>query len=120
MSFLHCADFPLQLEWLTSIPWPTEAQSSVAPKRTDKSFLTDARAQLDADHFGLEKVKKRLIEYLAVVRLRELGLYEQWEREKDIQAVGEEKKPLPVVKKPTKVKGPILLYVHPFPSVTRI
>lgn len=101
------------LEWLTSIPWPTEAQSSVAPKRTDKSFLTDARAQLDADHFGLEKVKKRLIEYLAVVRLRELGLYEQWEREKDIQAVGEEKKPLPVVKKPTKVKGPILLFVGP-------
>ncbi|KAG5734472.1 Lon protease like protein 2, peroxisomal, partial [Termitomyces sp. T112] len=29
--------------------------------------------QLDADHFGLEKIKKRLIEYLAVVRLKELN-----------------------------------------------
>jgi ATP-dependent Lon protease len=29
-------------------------------------------AQLDADHFGLKKIKKRLIEYLAVVRLQEL------------------------------------------------
>lgn len=38
----------------------------------DRSFLATARAQLDADHFGLEKIKKRLIEYLAVVRLKEL------------------------------------------------
>lgn len=29
--------------------------------------------QLDSDHFGLEKIKKRLIEYLAVVRLKELN-----------------------------------------------
>lgn len=40
----------------------------------DRSFLRNARAQLDADHFGLEKIKKRLIEYLAVVRLKELNL----------------------------------------------
>ena len=32
-----------------------------------------ARVQLDSDHFGLEKIKKRLIEYLAVVRLKELN-----------------------------------------------
>ena len=36
----------------------------------DRAFLKNARAQLDADHFGLEKIKKRLIEYLAVVRLK--------------------------------------------------
>jgi ATP-dependent Lon protease len=29
--------------------------------------------QLDSDHFGLEKIKKRLIEYLAVVRLKGLN-----------------------------------------------
>ena len=28
---------------------------------------------MDADHFGLEKIKKRLIEYLAVVRLKEMN-----------------------------------------------
>ncbi|KAH0579627.1 hypothetical protein H2248_002477 [Termitomyces sp. 'cryptogamus'] len=65
------------LEWLSSIPWPnavslsSEAQSPQPIK--DKSFLTAARVQLDADHFGLEKIKKRLIEYLAVVRLKELN-----------------------------------------------
>ncbi|EDR09374.1 uncharacterized protein LACBIDRAFT_248873 [Laccaria bicolor S238N-H82] len=53
------------LEWLTSIPWPNSTRLKTRP------FLAAARAQLDADHFGLEKIKKRLIEYLAVVRLKE-------------------------------------------------
>jgi ATP-dependent Lon protease len=35
-------------------------------------FLVNAKLQLDADHFGLDKVKRRLTEYLAVVRLRAL------------------------------------------------
>ncbi|KAH9022790.1 Lon protease C-terminal proteolytic domain-containing protein [Lactarius pseudohatsudake] len=35
-------------------------------------FLTNSKSQLDADHYGLEKVKRRLMEYLAVVRLRAL------------------------------------------------
>ena len=35
-------------------------------------FLANAKSQLDSDHFGLDKVKRRLIEYLAVVRLRAL------------------------------------------------
>ncbi|KAI0944473.1 hypothetical protein AcW1_002170 [Taiwanofungus camphoratus] len=64
------------LEWLTAVPW----SSSVGAGQTgaalealkDRAFLAKARRQLDADHFGLEKIKKRLIEYLAVVRLKEL------------------------------------------------
>jgi ATP-dependent Lon protease len=43
------------------------------PQLKDRSFLAAARTQLDADHFGLEKIKKRLIEYFAVVRLKELN-----------------------------------------------
>ncbi|RDB23965.1 Lon protease 2, peroxisomal [Hypsizygus marmoreus] len=67
------------LEWLGSIPWPNSSPLSsasgeqVQPVIRDKTFLTAARAQLDADHFGLEKIKKRLIEYLAVVRLKEMN-----------------------------------------------
>ncbi|KAG6907031.1 hypothetical protein DXG01_010866 [Tephrocybe rancida] len=65
------------LEWLGSIPWPNSTplpSDSQAPQPIkDKTFLTAARTQLDADHFGLEKIKKRLIEYLAVVRLKELN-----------------------------------------------
>jgi ATP-dependent Lon protease len=36
-----------------------------------KKFLAKAQAQLDADHFGLERIKRRLIEHLAVVKLKE-------------------------------------------------
>ena len=39
---------------------------------TLSDFLSNAKLQLDAGHFGLDKVKRRLIEYLAVVRMRAL------------------------------------------------
>jgi len=49
------------LEWLCDLPWS---------KRTaDKHDLVAARSILEADHYGLEKVKKRIIEYLAVRKL---------------------------------------------------
>ena len=71
----------VQLEWLTSVPWPNSAPTSnevsalqVQPQLNNRSFLQAARLQLDSDHFGLEKVKKRLIEYLAVVRLKEMNV----------------------------------------------
>ena len=49
------------LEWLCDLPWS---------KRTDdKHDLESARGILEADHYGLEKVKKRIIEYLAVRKL---------------------------------------------------
>ncbi|MFO1190423.1 MAG: endopeptidase La [Alphaproteobacteria bacterium] len=46
------------LDWLLSIPWkkPTRVQRDIKA----------AEAVLDADHFGLEKVKERILEYLAV------------------------------------------------------
>jgi len=34
----------------------------------DPAFLRKAKEQLDTDHFGLDQVKRRLVEYLAVVR----------------------------------------------------
>ncbi|MBL8634040.1 MAG: endopeptidase La [Myxococcales bacterium] len=49
------------LEWLCDLPWS---------KRTvDKHDLPAARSVLEADHWGLEKVKKRIVEYLAVRKL---------------------------------------------------
>ncbi|KAH9022773.1 ATP-dependent protease La [Lactarius pseudohatsudake] len=39
---------------------------------TRSDLLTNSKSQLDADHYGLEKGKRRLMEYLAVVRLRAL------------------------------------------------
>ncbi|KAF5381932.1 hypothetical protein D9757_007544 [Collybiopsis confluens] len=64
------------LEWFTALPWPSVTQPLLASSQspiTTSAFLADARAQLDSDHYGLDKVKKRLIEYLAVVKLKELA-----------------------------------------------
>ncbi len=46
------------LDWMLSIPW--KKRSKV------KNDIVEAEAVLNADHFGLEKVKERIIEYLAV------------------------------------------------------
>ncbi len=46
------------VDWLVSVPWK---------KRTKmRSNLADAEAVLEADHYGLDKVKERIVEYLAV------------------------------------------------------
>jgi ATP-dependent Lon protease len=50
------------VEWLCDLPW---ARSSI-----DKIDLQEVRDILDADHYGLEKVKKRIIEFLAVRKLK--------------------------------------------------
>ena len=50
------------LEWLVEIPWDKSTK--------DKLDVDAAQKVLDADHFGLEKVKKRIIEYLAVLQLK--------------------------------------------------
>jgi ATP-dependent Lon protease len=46
------------LDWLLSIPWGRKSKI--------KRDLEQAEAVLDADHFGLDKVKERILEYLAV------------------------------------------------------
>jgi ATP-dependent Lon protease len=46
------------VDWLVSVPWK---------KRTKiRNDLSEAEAVLEADHYGLEKVKERIVEYLAV------------------------------------------------------
>ena len=46
------------LDWMLSIPWKKRSKIS--------NDVTAAEAMLNADHYGLEKVKERIIEYLAV------------------------------------------------------
>jgi ATP-dependent Lon protease len=50
------------LDWLTALPW-----NASTPDNLD---IRKARKVLDDDHFGLEKAKKRIIEYLAVRKLK--------------------------------------------------
>ena len=63
------------LDWLTSIPWNKKSRV--------KKDLNAAQTILDKDHYGLEKVKERIVEYLAVQ------------------------------KRSAKIKGPILCLVGP-------
>ncbi|KAF8627530.1 hypothetical protein AX15_004388 [Amanita polypyramis BW_CC] len=79
------------LEWLTSVPWPnsTSIESTAGPSQPqikDHRFLANARAHLDADHFGLDKIKRRLIEYLAVIRLKELNAEKERKEEQEKMA----------------------------------
>jgi ATP-dependent Lon protease len=53
------------LDWLTELPW-----SKVSPESID---IAKARQVLDEDHYGLAKVKKRILEYLAVRKLNPEG-----------------------------------------------
>lgn len=46
------------LDWIFSLPWTEESR--------DKLDLKDAKKVLDHDHYGLEKIKERILEYLAV------------------------------------------------------
>lgn len=50
------------LDWLTVLPWDKSTEDNLDIKK--------ARKILDEDHFGLEKPKKRIIEYLAVRKLK--------------------------------------------------
>jgi ATP-dependent Lon protease len=50
------------IEWILDLPWVATP--------TDEPDLASVRAVLDADHYGLEKVKKRILEYLAVRKLK--------------------------------------------------
>ncbi len=51
------------LDWLTSIPWQALTE--------DNLDLEHARAVLEEDHYGLEDVKERILEFLAVRKLRQ-------------------------------------------------
>jgi len=50
------------LDWIADLPWS---------KRTEDNLdIENARGVLDTDHYGLQKIKKRILEYLAVRKLK--------------------------------------------------
>ncbi|MCJ1275780.1 hypothetical protein MMC21_003583 [Puttea exsequens] len=54
------------IETLTEVPWTAATEDQLGVET-----LRRARRQLDDDHYGLQKIKKRLLEYLAVLRLKQ-------------------------------------------------
>ena len=63
------------LDWLVSLPWSKVTQ--------DNLDLVNARKVLDNDHYGLEDVKERILEYLAIRKLK-------LERKDELSAVPED------------------------------
>ncbi|GAB6068492.1 endopeptidase La [Methylothermus subterraneus] len=53
------------LEWLVELPWAKETE--------EKLDIAEARKILDEDHYDLDKVKRRILEYLAVRKLNPTG-----------------------------------------------
>jgi ATP-dependent Lon protease len=53
------------LEWLTELPWSVISE--------DRINIAEARRILDEDHYGLPKIKQRILEYLAVRKLNPRG-----------------------------------------------
>ena len=53
------------LDWLIELPWQADQDATID--------IADARRILDEDHYGLEKIKKRILEYLAVRKLNPSG-----------------------------------------------
>uniref|UniRef100_A0A672SK82 Lon peptidase 1, mitochondrial n=1 Tax=Sinocyclocheilus grahami TaxID=75366 RepID=A0A672SK82_SINGR len=61
----HSSEFNVTrnyLDWLTSMPWGTNSEENLK--------LAQAREVLEEDHYGMEDVKKRILEFIAVSQLR--------------------------------------------------
>ena len=74
------------LDWILELPW--------VPTAIEEPDIAAVRAVLDADHYGLQKVKKRILEYLAIRKLKSA-------------------KPAEGATGPAKTKGPILCLIGP-------
>ena len=53
------------LDWLIALPWAVTSEESID--------IAEARRILDEDHYGLEKIKRRILEYLAIRKLNPSG-----------------------------------------------
>jgi ATP-dependent Lon protease len=83
------------LDWILDVPWAKSTEDRLDP--------VEARRVLDEDHYDLDKVKERIVEYLAVQKLRQ--------RNGDPAALAE---PDRVTGAPgVRMKGPILCFVGP-------
>ena len=62
------------LDWILALPWQERTE--------DRLDMLEAQRVLDEDHYGLEKVKERIVEFLAVRRLRAQQVERQAERQR--------------------------------------
>jgi ATP-dependent Lon protease len=87
------------LDWVLDVPWAVTTEDRLDP--------VEARRVLDEDHYDLDKVKERIVEYLAVQKLRS--------SQSSNAATSGAGTPPTAVEPPkvTRMKGPILCFVGP-------
>lgn len=94
------------LDWLVEVPWNDTSTNSVN--------LSDAEKVLNTDHYALAKIKERILEFLAVMKLRELADMAPEKLEKAQKAEkGEKKDAVKLTKKGNKSSPTILCFVGP-------
>ena len=98
------------LEWISELPWSTRSD--------DDLELNHASRVLDEDHYGLEDVKDRVLEFLAVRQLNARRLAKEVEATGEAQVVEAEDSERPVkdaseAKARAMARGPILLFIGP-------
>jgi ATP-dependent Lon protease len=94
------------LETISELPWGLTDDGGLG-----LDLITKAREIFDADHYGLEKVKKRLLEYLAVMYLKQTKLTQSKIEQSDKVDTANKVKKHKVDRVPDK--APILLLVGP-------
>jgi ATP-dependent Lon protease len=88
------------LDWILALPWHERTE--------DRLDMTYAQEVLDADHYGLEKVKERIVEFLAVRQLR--AQQEQREQRHHAHTTGRDEG---ASARGMSNKGPILCLIGP-------
>ncbi len=89
------------LDWLVELPWAVSTPNDVV--------IQTASDVLDTDHFGLKKIKERILEYLAVMKLRTRMVEEEEKAEKVTKTTKADKEAKPR----TKSAPTILCFVGP-------
>jgi ATP-dependent Lon protease len=93
------------LDWLTSLPWQKSTE--------DNLDINNARAVLDEDHYDLKEIKERILEYLAVRKLRRERSEEMRRQaaEAGEQSAGETRRGIDYIRR--EREGVILCFVGP-------
>ncbi len=86
------------LDWLVELPWAVASPNNVN--------ISDAEGVLNEDHYGLKKIKERILEYLAVMKLRAKAEEQEEAQEKQKRTKDE-------VKRKGKAAPTILCFVGP-------
>lgn len=91
------------LDWLVELPWDKESSNNVV--------IAEAEKVLNQDHYGLIKIKERILEFLAVMKLKAQSV------EGDKEDAGESKKTDKITRKLSQASAPTILCLVGPPGV---